>query len=127
MYNDDYLFTLAGYEFRNLISTSGCNILTVGNLGNFNKLKEAFVHILKRDEDYAQVGLLQFGASQTYFIPRFKEVFGDFIRYEQKVPGGHGNGDCTLFLIDLKTLRSLDLPDTISENVDEEEDEEDYD
>ena len=122
MYNNGKLFHLAEYEFENLIQTSGCNILSIGGLGYFDKLKEALAYICARDSEYATVGLLQFGYFQQKTLPRFREVFNDFIMLEKTVKGGHGNRDCVLVLLDLHKLRELDLP--TGDLKEEEEDDE---
>jgi hypothetical protein len=119
VYNKGQIFHLAGYEFENLIDTSGCNILSIGNLGDFDKLKEALAYICARDSEYAMVGLLQFGYYQRGSLPRFREVFDGFIMLEMTVKGGHGNDDCVLVLLDLHKLRELDLP---TGDLDDEED-----
>lgn len=125
MYNTGRLFHLAEYEFENLVETSGCNILSIGNLGDFDKLKEALAYICARDSQYATVGLLQFGYYQHKTLPRFREVFDGFIMLEKTVKGGHGNRDCVLVLLDLHKLRECDLPtgDLGPVTYDEEDDE----
>lgn len=128
-------------DVHNAIKTLGCNILLWEGVGNIawesnrvparakkylEEVKKQLINkVLAKDGDYGQVAIMNFGHGS--FFDGLEEVMREVftVMFVSKIKGGHGNGDCTLVILDLSKLREdagIDEPEDPEHGEEDDED-----